>query len=122
MRKVGWVVGLLLCASCQGSAEAKRREPPTRSQAFADCQTRVPHTTECYRAGPDCFYQVRNCSNLIKAAEAAFKTGRWHPSQGPWGQLRRQACRQSVRSFLRRPMQLPEQHRQGCRVQGIRPS
>jgi hypothetical protein len=27
---------------------------------------------------------VRNCSNLIKAAESAFLTGRWHPSQGPW--------------------------------------
>jgi len=39
MRKVGLVVGLLLCACCEGQADAKRREPPTRSQARTDCRT-----------------------------------------------------------------------------------
>ena len=85
MRKVVLIVGLLLCASYEGRAEAKRREPATRSQALADCQARVPKETECYKVGPDCFNQVSDCLNLINDAEAAFQAGRWHPSRGPWG-------------------------------------
>ena len=85
MKRMGLIVGLLLCASYEGPAEAKRREPATRSQALADCQARVPKETECYKVGPDCFNQVSDCLNLVNAAEAAFQAGRWHPSQGPWG-------------------------------------
>jgi hypothetical protein len=87
MRQVGLVVGLLLCASYQGSAEAKKREPPTRSQALADCESRVPGFGECYKAGPagrECFQQIQNCKHFLTTAEVAFKTGGWHPNQGPW--------------------------------------
>jgi hypothetical protein len=89
MRKVGLIVGLLLCASYQGSAEAKKREPPTRSQALADCGSRVPGFGECYKLHDghtysQCANQIQNCLQFLKTAEAAFKTGHWHPSQGPW--------------------------------------
>lgn len=87
MRKAGLVVGLLLCASFEARTEAKRREPPTRSQALADCQARVPGFTECYNkreAALDCHAQVQNCEELLNTAESAFLDGRWHPSQGPW--------------------------------------
>jgi len=89
MRKVGLVVGLLLCASYGGRAEAKKRPPPTRSEAFADCQTRVPRFGECYKLHDEhtysqCTNQIQNCEQLLKTAESAFLAGRWHPNQGPW--------------------------------------
>ena len=48
-----------------GGAEAKRREPPTRSQALASCGTPA-------------------CLQVIEQGEAAFLAGRWHPSEGPF--------------------------------------
>lgn len=71
MRKAGLVVGLLLCASFEARAEAKRREPPTRSQALAACQALT------LKGDP-------TCRKLIEQGEAAFLAGRWHPSQGPF--------------------------------------
>jgi len=69
MRKVGLVVGLLLCASYEGQAVAKRRQPATRSQAFANCQSHPNSTT---------------CRKLLAHGESAFESGRWDPSQGPF--------------------------------------
>ena len=69
MRMFGLVVGLLLCASYEGRADAKRREPATRSEALFNCK---------YHAGS------AGCYRLIEVGEAAFEAGRWHPSKGPF--------------------------------------
>jgi hypothetical protein len=73
MRRLA-VLGLLLCASYEWDAKAKKREPPpTRSEAFAGCNT---------TAAPGNFHE---CRRLLQHGETAFLEGRWHPNDGPFG-------------------------------------
>ena len=72
MRRLVVVVALLMAGLLSSPwAEAKKRPPPTRSQALADCRSG--------RLGVD-----PTCHKLIEVAERAFQAGRWHPSQGPF--------------------------------------
>lgn len=71
MRKIGLVVGLLLCASYGGRAGAKRSAPATRGQAMADCF-----------ASPTYTVYGKECRRLISTAEAAFVARNWHPKDG----------------------------------------